>query len=388
MKKIVKVLAVTGIRSEYDLLFPIARMMKLDPAFDLKLVLSGAHLSSYHGSTYKRALEDGFVIADMVDSLFSTDRSAQRSKSLGALIQGLTQTVDRESPDLLLVVGDREESIATALVGNYMGVLVAHVGGGDPVWGNADDPVRMATSKLANIHLVTARPYLKNLISIGEDAWRIKFTGTPGLDNIKSEAWRSKAEIMRHFEMDPVDYVVVIKHPLSSEVGDAYQQMRDALTAISEFCDEHEVFAFCITPNSDPGSSEILRAYAEVSSDRLITTQTLPRNLFVNLLRHAKALAGNSSMGILEAPFYGLPVVNIGNRQQGRLNAGNVRFVGYDRRDIKSALEVAVFDDQYRARVAGLQSPYGEGSAAKITVDFLKSIDLNDRRWFVKEKLV
>ncbi|NQU88814.1 MAG: UDP-N-acetylglucosamine 2-epimerase, partial [Mariniphaga sp.] len=142
-----KILVSTGIRSDYDILYPV--LSELKKAYhELVIVVSGAHLSNQHNNTYQRIIEDGFKIADKVDTLLSTDRAIQRSKGTGLLIQGLTQTVERTDPDFLLVLGDREESIATAIVGNYMEKLVVHIGGGDPVYGNADDPVRFAVSKL------------------------------------------------------------------------------------------------------------------------------------------------------------------------------------------------------------------------------------------------
>lgn len=388
MKKIKRILAVTGIRSEYDILYPVIKRFADSDDFELKVVVSGAHLSDWHGSTIDRVESDGFEIADRIDTLFTTNRSTQRSKAVAQLISGLTQTVEREKPDLLLVVGDREESIATAIVGNYMDVVVAHIGGGDPVWGNADDPIRMAVSKLAHIHFTTAQPYSKNLVSMGEDEWRISFCGTPGLDNITNEPQLSMADVSNFIGSELSDYIVVLKHPLSSEHESAYEQMTSTLKAIDKVCQDKGLKAVCITPNSDPGSYEIIQAYKEFESDRILLQQTLPRSIFVNLLRNAKALVGNSSMGILEAPMYKLPVVNVGHRQRGRLNAGNVKFVSYQENDIVSAIEQAVFDIKYRNYIANLDNPYGSGQAADIIENFIRDVDLSDTKWLVKEKLV
>ncbi|WP_404970302.1 UDP-N-acetylglucosamine 2-epimerase [Vibrio campbellii] len=388
MKKIKRILAVTGIRSEYDILYPVIKRFADSDDFELKVVVSGAHLSDWHGNTIDRVESDGFEIADRIDTLFTTNRSTQRSKAVAQLISGLTQTVEREKPDLLLVVGDREESIATAIVGNYMDVVVAHIGGGDPVWGNADDPIRMAVSKLAHIHFTTAQPYSKNLVSMGEDEWRISFCGTPGLDNITNEPQLSMADVSNFIGSELSDYIVVLKHPLSSEHESAYEQMTSTLKAIDKVCQDKGLKAVCITPNSDPGSYEIIQAYKEFESDSILLQQTLPRSIFVNLLRNAKALVGNSSMGILEAPMYKLPVVNVGHRQRGRLNAGNVKFVSYQENDIVSAIEQAVFDIKYRNYIANLDNPYGSGQAADIIENFIRNVDLSDTKWLVKEKLV
>lgn len=388
MKKIKHILAVTGIRSEYDILYPVIKRFDDNDEYELKVVVSGAHLSDWHGSTVDRIEGDGFQIADRIDTLFTTNRSTQRSKAVAQLISGLTQTVEREKPDMLLVVGDREESIATAIVGNYMGVLVAHIGGGDPVWGNADDPIRMAASKLAHVHFTTAQPYSANLISMGEDDWRIAFCGTPGLDNITNEPELDIKEISSFIGTELSDYIVVLKHPLSSEHASAYEQMKAALIGIEKACQKRNMKAICITPNSDPGSYEIIQAYKEFESDRILLQQTLPRSVFVNLLRNAKALVGNSSMGILEAPMYKLPVVNVGHRQRGRLNAGNVKFIGYGEDEIVAAIENAAFDSEYRQRIAELDNPYGSGQAADVIESFIKVIDLSDSKWLIKKKLV
>ena len=382
-----RLLCVTGIKSDYDILYPVLSELK-KANHELIIVASGAHLSDQHNNTYKRIIEDGFQIEDKVDTLLSTDRAVQRSKGTGLLIQGLTQTVERTDPDFLLVLGDREESIATAIVGNYMEKLVVHIGGGDPVYGNADDPIRFAVSKLAHIHCCTAQPYAENLQKIGEENFRIFFTGNPAYANIDFVPVIEKADLMNQLDIKSENYIVIIKHPLSSEVESAGEQMETALKALEEFCDKHNFQVVCIPPNSDPGSHKmkmVLEKYSE--KDWLIKAETLPRLQFINLMRHARALVGNSSMGILEAPHYKLPVINIGNRQQGRLNAGNVEFVPYISDDIIKAVEKATLDDEYRQKIKNLKNPYGDSSAPQKVMEAIESVDINDRKWYVKQKL-
>ena len=180
----------------------------------------------------------------------------------------------------------------------------------------------------------------------------------------------------------------MIKHPLSSEVDRAGKQIKATLKALAQFCETAQLQVVCIPPNSDPGSFEmkaILQQYAK--SDWLIATGTLTRSEFVNLMRHTKVLVGNSSMGILEAPHYKLPVVNVGNRQLGRLNAGNVEFVTYDQDQINQSLEKAVFDEGYRQKVKDLVNPYGDGSSIKKIREALESVDLSGEKWHTKRKL-
>jgi GDP/UDP-N,N'-diacetylbacillosamine 2-epimerase (hydrolysing) len=382
-----KILASTGIRSEYDILYPVISDL-LKNRHNVELVVSGAHLSFHHNNTYQRIMDDGFEIVDKIDTLLPTDRLVQRSKGTGLLIQGLTQTVERTNPDFLLMVGDREESIATAIVGNYMEKLVVHIGGGDPVYGNADDPIRFAVSKLAHIHCCTAKPYADNLNNIGEEDFRIFLTGNPAYANIDFVPEIEKGELKNQFGITSENYIVLIKHPLSSEVEDAGVQMETTIKSLEQFCQKNKFQVVNIPPNSDPGSYEmkmVLEKYSD--ADWLIKAETLPRLQFVNLMRNASALIGNSSMGILEAPHYMLPVVNIGNRQQGRLNAGNVEFVPYEIDAIAGALEKAVLNKKYREKIKNLENPYGDSSAPQKVRAAFESVDLKDRKWYVKQKL-
>jgi len=385
----VKILAVTGIRSDYDIIYPVLDLLRKRDV-DVCVVVNGAHLSDHFNMTQNRIIEDGFRIADRVDTLLSTDRLVQRSKGVGMLIQGLSQTVEREKPDFLIVVGDREESIATAIVGNYMDVLVAHIAGGDPVYGNADDPMRFATSKLAHIHLCFAKEYCQNLINVGEEDFRINWVGNPSYVNIQNTSKMSAEELSSgfNFKIENHKYIVLIQHPLSSEVDDTEHQILTTLTALTDFCSKHDFKAIVIPPNSDPGSYKIKNAINDLENNPDIhVAPSLPRIEFINLIRGAAVLLGNSSMGILEAPFYRLPVVNVGNRQLGRLNAGNVNFVPHDVEGIITALEMACFDEDYKQKVNNLINPYGDETAAEKIYDVLKSINRDDRKWYVKKRL-
>ena len=383
-----KFIASTGIRSEYDILHPVITEL-ISNNHSVKIVVSGAHLSNSHHNTYDRIEKDGFEIADKIDSLLPTDRSVQRSKGVGLLIQALSQTVEREDPDFLLVVGDREESIATAIVGNYMQKLVVHIGGGDPVYGNADDPVRFAVSKLSHIHCCTADAYAKNLLKIGEEEFRIFFTGNPSYVNIEKVENISINEIFQNLDIPKKNYIVLIKHPLSSEVSEAKKQMQVTLESLKIFCEKNNYQVLCIPPNSDPGSYEMRQVISSYSNEQwFIKLDTIPRLQFINIMRHSMALVGNSSMGILEAPYYGIPVVNIGKRQLGRLNAGNVEFVGYDSNEIVNAVERALLDEKYRTHVSLLKNPYGDSTAARKIRQAIDTVDLNDNKWYKKQKLV
>ena len=385
-----KILAVTGIRSEYDILYPIIKALKDDLRFELKLVLSGAHLSEWHGSVIETIKSEGFQIADCIDTLLTTNRNTQRIKGIGLLTTGLAQTVEREQPDMMLVIGDREESIATALVGNYMDVLVVHYGGGDTVFGNADDPIRFAVSKLAHIHLTGAKRYAENLKNIGEEDFRVFNVGNPAYDNIRNIPQKNLTEISDFLQFDVTDgnFIVLLKHPLSSEKESTYNQMEVTLKAVESFCINYGYKVVGIYPNTDPGSFDILNSIKTFEDRPFIKFfKNIPTDYFVNVMRCCRALAGNSSMGILEAPFYKLPVVNIGNRQQGRLNAGNVEFVPHDENEIIKSLEKACFNNSYRETVINIDNPFGDGHTTEKIIQILSDVDMTDSKWATKQKL-
>ena len=347
-------------------------------------------MSSWHGDSLQIIKKDGFDIADKIDSLFFTNRSTQRIKGVSALINGISQCVDREKPDVLLYVGDREEGIAAALVGNYMDVVFVHLAGGDPAWGNADDPIRFSISKLAHIHFTFLQEYSKNLLRIGEEEFRVFFSGNPSIDNIIRTKLIDKNLLSKKIgvNLEKSPYVVLLQHPLSSEKNESGKQMELTLEALSSFANKYDYKIIGIYPNTDPGSYDIIDAINLYSKSKSsLFFKNLKHSHFVNLLRHAKALIGNSSMGILESPTYMLPVVNVGNRQSGRINAGNVEFVAHDKNKIILALEKACFNSEYRQYVSKKNNPYGEGNASKIIADTLESIDLKDKKWFVKKKL-
>jgi len=390
MSKKIRVLAVTGIRSEYDILYPVLDFLRKDKSFEIKIVVAGAHLSDWHQNSIKAIEDDGFIIADKIDYLLMTDRVTQRSKGAGILIQGLTQVVERENPNFLLVVGDREESIATAVVGNYMGVLVTHLAGGDTVYGNTDDLIRFAVSKLANIHFVFSQKSAENLKRIGEEAFRIFIIGNPALDIIRFAPIISLSEISRQLDFDITDgkYLVLLQHPLSSERENAGHQMEITLQTLDTFCTAVGYKTIGIYPNVDPGAYEIVNVitrYAESSQIRFF--KNLPRTLFVNVMRQTRALVGNSSMGILEAPFYKFPVVNVGNRQRGRENAGNIEFVPHKGTAIKAAIHKACINEEYRRAVLMLKNPFGDGRSSKKIRDVLKLINLSNKKWIIKKDL-
>lgn len=341
------------------------------PDLDLRLAVTGAHLSEAYGHTVDEIRADGFEIVDEIESLINGDGASARVKGLAVQLQGLVQTATRERPDMLLVLGDREESITTALAGAYMNIPVAHLCGGDRVVGNVDDQVRHAVTKLAHLHFTTNQESADRVLHLGEQPFRVHNVGNPGLDRLLEVPQLSAGELSQSLGFtidDDAPLLVVIQHVISTEIDGAYQQMRETLEAIEDL-DIKTVLSY---PNTDAGGQQMIRAIREFEYlPNLYTAKNIPRLEFVNLFRRASCLLGNSSAGILEAPLLKLPVVNVGNRQKGRLHAENVTFVPHDKAAIIKAVRHAVFDSEYRQSVAKCSNPYGDGRSSHRIADIL-----------------
>ncbi|MBL0314576.1 MAG: UDP-N-acetylglucosamine 2-epimerase (hydrolyzing) [Flavobacteriales bacterium] len=378
MKQQRKILAVTGARSEYDILFPVLEKLHQDADFELQVLVTGAHLSENFGRTVQYIEQDGFTIADRVYNLINTDQKIGRIISLGQQISGLAQCFDRIRPDIILIVGDREEAISVSLTGAYMDIAVAHIAGGDVTKdGNIDNSVRYAASKMSHIHFTILEQHRQTLLKLGEDDWRIHTVGNPALDRFLSLPEVSKQELSTNlgFDITHDDYLVLIQHPIITDFANEGKNIRvtlDAIVSTGKKC-------LINYPNSDAGNHFIIEAYREYSAKhpQLFLFQNLDRITYVNLLRHASCLLGNSSSGLIEAPSLTLPVVNIGARQRGRVSAGNVIFVDNDKTQITSALSKSLHDQQYRSTLKTIQNPYGDGNSSKKIVEILRRIKLD-----------
>lgn len=374
-----KILAVTGIRSEYFILQPVLDEIVKRNDLELKLVVTGTHLSPMYGNTYKIIENDPYDIIKL-ETLLSADTLSGRSKSIGIQIMGLTDLVLREKPDWLLVLGDREESISTATVGAYMNIPIAHICGGDRVVGNIDDSVRHAVTKLAHLHFPTTKENGERILKMGEEPWRVHVVGNPALDSIRKQPDLSYAYINEKLGTNLSEdkpFILLIKHPLSSEISQAGEQMKVTLEAVAELG-----FETIITyPNSDAGSYDMIKVIDEfVSKYSFIKAfKTLPRDVFVNLQRKAALLLGNSSAGILEAPFLKLPVVNVGNRQKQRQHAENILFVPHNKDAIKEAMLKAINDEDFKAICKNCDNPYGDGYSGERIARIIAETEINQQ---------
>lgn len=342
----------------------------------LQLVVTGMHLMPEYGLSVREIEADGFPIAARVHANLSGGTPVAWAKSIGVEIQGMAQAFDMLAPDLVLVTGDRAEMFGAAVTAAYMNLPVAHIQAGD-VSGHIDGNVRHAITKLAHVHLASCADSAERVARLGEEPWRIHDVGAPQLDELLHGERTPPDELARRFGVEADrPLLLVLQHAVLIEQEEAAAQMRETVEAIRAL----GLPTLLVYPNLDTGSDRIIEVIREAEALPFVQVHTnLARRDFACLLATASVLVGNSSCGILEAPSFRLPAVNIGNRQRGRMQAENVINCPHDREAIGTAVRQALEDPAFREKLAGCVNPYGDGHSSERIVGILRSVPLDAR---------
>lgn len=367
---------VTVARSDYGHYLPLLRRIVETDGLQLHLIAGGAHLSGEFGKTVELIEADGFAVGDRVEMLRSADTPLGIAESMGTAVRGFAESFARTRPDILVVLGDRFDMHAAALAALPFKIPVAHLHGGEITVGAIDDSLRHSLTKLSHLHFAATEEYARRVIQLGEDPRRVLVTGGIGLDNVRSISRldRDELEAILGLGLDEPTLLVTF-HPVTLEFEDAGLQTGELLAALGT-AGLPVVFT---APNADTGGRSV-RSLIEGfvrSTERSVLVENLGTRAYFSLLSVAAAMVGNSSSGIIEAPSFELPVVNVGTRQEGRVRAGNVIDVGYGRDEILTGIRHAV-DPTFRRSLKGLANPYDAGGAADLIVDRLASVDLGD----------
>ena len=366
-----KIAVFTGTRAEYGLLFWLMKAIENDNDLFLQLIVSGTHLSPLHGETWREIEADGFNIDAKVEMLLASDTPNGVIKSMGLALIGFADALSRLKPDLLVVLGDRVEALAMAQAALIMKIPLAHLHGGELTAGAYDDAVRHAITKMASLHFVAAEPYRRRVIQMGEEPSKVFNVGALGLEHmVKTEKYSfdELAQIIQLPLQKP--YFLVTYHPVTLAEESAQATCEALFKVLDEHPDFHVLFTY---PNADNGGHEIIEMLENYcnGSHRAFIFKSLGYKKYLSAVAHAEVVLGNSSSGIIEVPSFGIPTVNIGLRQQGRLAADSVIHCAENYSAINDAVNKAL-SSSFKTKCKLTNNPYGNGRVSERILPILK----------------
>jgi UDP-hydrolysing UDP-N-acetyl-D-glucosamine 2-epimerase len=364
---------VTTSRADYSHLYWPLRELAAHPQVELGVFAMGAHLSPGFGSAIQEIERDGFPIQARIECLLSSDTDTGMAKTIGLAILGLADALTAWRPDLLLLIADRYEMLAPASVALALRIPIAHIEGGEVSQGAIDDHVRNALTKLSHIHFTSTETARKRVIAMGEEPWRVHRVGAPSLDHLRRSPLLDRAALEARLGLTLArPTVLAASHPVTiltdtNAEADAFYEAMDAVPGQLIF----------VYPNSDAGSYTLIdrsRALAQTRPDTHIFVN-LDVVTYWSLMARMDAMVGNSSSGIMEAASFGLPVVNVGIRQQGRERAVNILDAPAETHAIRCAIARAL-DSGFRENLQGMVNPYGDGTTSRTIAHILTSVPL------------
>lgn len=360
----------TAARAEYGLLKPIIIALKETGAYNIKVLVTGAHLSPEFGLTYKEILDDNIQIDKKIDILLSSDTPSAISKSMGLAIMGFADYFTDNRPDALMVLGDRYETLAVCLSAMNERIPIIHLYGGDTTEGAVDEAIRHAITKLSYLHLVSNEESRNRVIQLGESPDRVFNVGAISVENALKMPLMAKEELSSSLKMNlEKEYAIVTFHPVTLENSNAKEQCMELLKAISM----HDELNYIITKaNADTDGRIINKLFEEYtkSHDNAMLFDSLGVKRYLSALKYASMVIGNSSSGLSEAPSFHIPTVNIGDRQRGRLKSSSVIDCMPNSSDISKAIIMAK-SNSFKEICNSTVNPYGDGNTSSKIVDII-----------------
>ncbi len=340
-----KICVVTGSRAEYGILRNLMAAIKADPELQLQVIATNQHLSKLQGETYKEIERDGFSIdykVYMADDE-APDNANSTAKSISRGVSGFADAFDALHPDLLLILGDRYEMLAVASTALIYKIPIAHLHGGEITEGAFDDAIRHAISKMSHLHFTSTEAYRNRVIQLGEQPERVFNVGALGVENVVKNDFMSKEDIESSLNFKLTDKCFLCTyHPVTLSNMSSEVQVLNLLEALDGYKDYHIIFTYS---NSDTNSQIIIKRiqeYVDKNADRCMFISSLGQRRYFSALKYMTAVLGNSSSGIIEVPSFGIPTLDIGDRQKGRIAADSVIHCGYSVEEIKEGLEKVV----------------------------------------------
>jgi len=377
-----KIAIVTSSRADYAHVRWLLHDLARHPAVELQVIALGPHLSPAFGHTGR---EISAARVTRVECLLDSDTDVGMAKTIGVATLGLADALDRLRPDILLLIADRYEMLAPAAVALALRIPIAHVEGGEITVGAIDDAVRNALTKMSHLHFACTRRAAERIARMGEEPWRIKFSGSLSLDHLHRERLLTKTQVENQLGMKiEKDTVLCIYHPVTL-LKNTVEETEEVFAAL----DGIQRQVIFIYPNADAGCREIIQRAEDFAashkSSRVFVN--LDHLTYLSLLKNVGVLLGNSSSGIIESTSLKVPAVNVGIRQRGREHAANVIDVPARRAAIRSGI-VRALSEKFRRSIRGLESPYGDGGASKIIVTTLLKTALGKKLLFKNADLL
>ena len=369
----------TGTRAEYGLLKPLMQEINKDNDLELYLIVSGMHLSPEFGMTYQEIEEDGFEINAKVEILLSSDSPAGISKSIGLGVIGFADEFQRADLDMLILLGDRYEALSAAICAMVMRIPIAHLHGGELTEGAIDEGIRHSITKMSYLHFTSTEQYRNRVIQLGENPERVFYVGALGVENIKKINLMTKEELERaiHFEIDE-NTVVVTYHPVTLENNTVEEQFLNLLKVLDRNPKIRMIFTKANADTNGRIVNELIDKYAAQNSERACAFMSLGQKRYLSALKYCRIVIGNSSSGIIEAPSFGKPIINIGDRQKGRICADSVINCGYTQQEIQQAMETAL-TEEFENKARNCRNPYEKENTAANIISVIKDYLLNDK---------
>ena len=377
-----KIAVFTGTRAEYGLLYWLMKAIQADASLTLQVIASAMHLSPQFGDTWREIEADGFTIDAKIEMLLSSDSPVGIVKSMGLGTIGFADALDRLKPDLLVILGDRFEALAVAQAALIMTIPIAHLHGGELTLGAYDNSIRHAITKMASLHFVAAEAYRQRVIQMGEQPSHVFNVGAPGLEHIHRSERLSLDELSQAIGFPlKQPFFLVTYHPVTL----SNESIEDAFATLLKVLDDYPCHQVLFTyPNADNGGYiiiQMLERYCQANPQRAFAMKSMGYKRYLSAIAHAEVVIGNSSSGIIEVPVFGMPTINIGLRQQGRLSADSVIHTESSYSAISEAL-IQALEPVFRATCRDVMNPYGTGHVAEQILFILKSYELSAIKHF------
>jgi UDP-hydrolysing UDP-N-acetyl-D-glucosamine 2-epimerase len=366
-----KIAVFTGSRAEYGLLYWIMKGLQLEKDIDFQLFVGGMHLSREFGFTVEQIEADGFNITDRLDFLLSSGSPEAIIKSMGLALICASDTFNRYRPDLLVILGDRFEAMSVAQAAMVLRIPIAHIHGGETTEGAVDEAVRHSISKMAHLHFTATEPYRMRVIQLGEHPDRVFNYGAPGIDSIKKLKLLDRKSLSNDLSFDlNKPYFVITLHPVTLIDGGDLGALVNLISALNDYPDYKILISY---PNADTYNGDFIRIldnFYQKNKNRVLLFKSLGQLRYLSALKHCKAVLGNSSSGLIEAPSFGVPTLNIGVRQKGRIAGATVVNCNSSQSSILTGLR-KILSPKHIERCTREANPYGTGNASEKIVSKL-----------------